>query len=132
LRDREGAVTVREAVDAILLPIVELIEREPVGGVRWMRIYLTFSHTENDSHVVQVGFDPDVARLFFEVAARALGGAPDEGARRRLMIGVLGMLEVLARVDQPSYGRPLGESGLDPDFVEQLAIFTSTGIAGLT
>src|SRR5277367_5643809 len=32
LRDREGAVTVREAVDAILLPIVELIEREPVGG----------------------------------------------------------------------------------------------------
>jgi AcrR family transcriptional regulator len=132
LRDREGAVTVREAVDAVLQPIVELIEHEPVGGVRWMRIYLTLSHTEDPSQVVQVGFDPEVARLFFELAARALGGAPDEGARRRLMIGVLGMLEVLARVDQPSYGRPLSESGLDPDFVEQLAIFTSAGIAGLT
>ena len=99
LRDRNGAVTVREAVDALLLPIVELIEHEPVAGVRWMRIYLTLSHTENPSQIVQVGFDPEVARLFFEVAERALGGAPGKGARHRLMIGVLGMLEVLARVD---------------------------------
>src|SRR5277367_6759977 len=122
LRDREGAVAVREAVDALLLPIVELIEREPVGGVRWMRIYLTLTDADDPSQGVQVGFDPEVARLFFEVAAGTLGGAPQEGTRRRLMIGVLAMLEVLARVDQSSYGRPLRESGLAPDFVEQLAI----------
>jgi AcrR family transcriptional regulator len=132
LRDRKGPVSVREAVDALLLPIVELIEREPVGGVRWMRIYLTLSHTEDASQAVQVGFDPEVAGLFFEVAARALGAAPEEGARRRITIGVLAMLEVLARVDQPRYGRPLRDSGLDADFVEQVAIFTSAGIAGLT
>jgi AcrR family transcriptional regulator len=126
LRDRKSPITIREAVDAVLLPVVELIECEPVGGVRWMRIFSTLTSTEEPSW----GIDPEVAPLFFEVARRALGGAPEDGARRRLTIGILSMLEMLARVDQPSYGRPLGESGLDPVFVEQLAIFTSAGIAG--
>lgn len=131
LRERGDGVTVRETVDAMLQPMVELIEREPVGGVRWMRIYLTLSHSEDSSQLVQVGFDPEVAGLFFEVAHRALGKAADAGSRHRLRIGVLSMLDTLARADQPGYGRPLRETGLDPDFVEQLAIFTSAGIAGL-
>lgn len=126
LRDREGAITIREAVDAVLLPVVELIEREPIGGVRWMRIFSTLSSTEDPSW----GIDPEATHLFFEVTQRALGGTPDDGARRRLMLGLLGALEILSRVDQPSYGRPLRGSRLDPDFVEQLAIFTSAGIAG--
>jgi AcrR family transcriptional regulator len=132
LRDQEGAVTVRETVDAVLMPIVELIEREPLGGVRWMRIFSTLGNTDDPSRVTQVGADPEVVRRLFDVAERAFGGALDDGARRRLTLGMLGMLEVLTRVDQPIYGRPLGESGLDPDFVEQLATFTSAGIAGLT
>jgi AcrR family transcriptional regulator len=132
LRDRSGAVTVREIVDAVLLPIVELIEREPVGGVRWMRVFSTLSQIDDTSGVAQVGVDPQVVRLLFDVADRALGLAPGDGARRRLTLGILSMLEVLTRVDQPIYGRPLRESGLDPDFVEQLAIFTSAGIAGRT
>ncbi|MCX4092406.1 TetR/AcrR family transcriptional regulator [Nocardia sp. alder85J] len=129
LRDRAGAVTVREAVDALLTPIVELIEREPVVGVRWMRVFLTFSQTEDFAHFVP-GFDPGVSRLFTEVTQRALGDAPTAGGRRRVVLGMLSMLETLTRVDQPVYGRPLRESGLDPDFVEQLAVFTSAGIAG--
>jgi AcrR family transcriptional regulator len=128
LRDRKGAITIRQAVDAVLLPVVELIEREPIGGVRWMRIFSTLASTEDPSW----GIDAEVAPLFFEVSRRALGGAPEDGARLRLTLGILSMLEMLARVDQPSYGRPLGESGLDPVFVEQLAIFTSAGIAGRT
>jgi AcrR family transcriptional regulator len=132
LRDRSGAVTVREIVDAVLLPIVELIEREPVGGVRWMRVFSTLSQIDDTSGVAQVGVDPQVVRLLFDVADRALGLAPGDAARRRLTLGILSMLEVLTRVDQPIYGRPLRESGLDPDFVEQLAIFTSAGIAGRT
>jgi AcrR family transcriptional regulator len=128
LRDRKGAITIRQAVDAVLLPVVELIEREPIGGVRWMRIFSTLASTEDPSW----GIDAEVAPLFFEVSRRALSGAPEDGARLRLTLGILSMLEMLARVDQPSYGRPLGESGLDPVFVEQLAIFTSAGIAGRT
>lgn len=108
-----------------MLPIVELIEREPVAGVRWMRIYLTLSSTEDPSW----GIDPEVAHLFFHLAERALG-AVDDGARRRVALGLLGMLETLSRVDQVSHGRPLTSTGLDSDFVEQLAIFTSAGIAG--
>ncbi|CQD09266.1 Bacterial regulatory proteins, tetR family [Mycobacterium lentiflavum] len=132
LHDREGAVTIREAVDTVLLPIVELIEREPVAGVRWMRVFSTLSQTEDPSRVALAGFDPEVIGMLRKVMGRALGGAPDAGARHRIMLGMLGMLEALTRVDRPVYGQPLRESGLDSDFVEQLAIFTSAGIAGRT
>ena len=125
LRDRKGSIAIREAVESLILPIVELIEREPLAGVRWMRIYLTLSSTEDPSW----GIDPEVAHLFFELAGRALGTV-DDGARRRVALGLSGMLETLSRVDQPSYGRPLRKSVLDPDFVEQLIVFTSAGIAG--
>jgi AcrR family transcriptional regulator len=131
LRDRKGPVTIRETVDAVLLPVVELIEREPVGGLRWMRVFSTLSNTENPAQVTSVGIDPDVVRLLFAVAQRALGGTLDDGARHRLLLGVLSMLEVLTRVDQRIYGRPLRGSVVDPEFVEQLAIFTSAGIAGM-
>ena len=130
LRDREGAVSVREAVDAVLLPIVELIEREPIAGVRWMRVFSTLSQSEDPSRVAQAGFDPEVIRLLIEVTERAVGGAPDAGARRRIMLGMHSMVEAFTRADRPVYGQPLRKSGLDPDFVEQLAIFTSAGIAG--
>ncbi|RDH79702.1 TetR/AcrR family transcriptional regulator [Mycolicibacterium moriokaense] len=126
LRDRQGAITIREVVDALMLPIVELIEREPVAGVRWMRIFSTLRSTEDPAW----GIDAAVAGLLFVMAERALGGTLDDGARRRIGLGVLGMLETLSRVDQPSYGKPLGDTGLDPDFVTQLAILTSAGIAG--
>lgn len=132
LHARRGAVSVREAVDTVLLPIVELIEREPVAGVRWMRVFSTLIQTEDPSRVALAGFDPEVIGLLREVMERALGDAADAGARQRIMLGMLGMLEALTRVDRPVYGQPLGESGLDPDFVEQLAVFTSAGIAGRT
>jgi len=130
LRDRPGPVTVREAVEAVMLPIIELIEQEPVGGVRWMRVFSTISRTEDPSHVVQVGFDPEVSSLYFQIAERALGDSCDKGARRRVGLGMLSMLEVLSRVDHAVYGRPLRESGLEPEFIEQLVVFTSAGIVG--
>lgn len=132
LQDRPCAVTVRDAVDAVLLPVVDLIEREPVAGVRWMRVYSTLSQTEDPERVALAGFDSQVIGLLGAVMDRALGGNLDAGGRRRIMLGMLGMLEALARVDRPVYGQPLSDSGLDPDFVEQLAVFTSAGIAGQT
>lgn len=42
------------------------------------------------------------------------------------------MLVVLAGGDLAGYGRPLGEDGLDPAFVEQLAVFTSAGFKAAT
>ena len=40
------------------------------------------------------------------------------------------MLAALAGADLPAYGQPLGPDGLDPAFVEQLAVFTSAGLTG--
>jgi len=125
-----GEVSVRAVVEAVLVPIVELIEREPVGGVRWMRVFSTLSRDDDPTHVVEVGFDPEVARRYFELIERASGVVRDEGVRRRIGLGMLSMLEVLSRVDHPAYGHPLQGDRLDPEFVHQLLIFTSAGIAG--
>jgi AcrR family transcriptional regulator len=125
-----GEVSVRAVVEAVLLPIVELIEREPVGGVRWMRVFSTLSRDDDPTHVVEVGFDPEVARRYFELVEQASGVVRDQGLRRRAELGMLSMLEALSRVDQPIYGLPLRGDRLDPEFVHQLIIFTSAGIAG--
>jgi len=34
----------------------------------------------------------------------------------------------LATADLGGYGRPVGPQGLDPEFVEQLTVFTSSGL----
>ncbi|MEB4211749.1 helix-turn-helix domain-containing protein [Mycobacterium sp. 94-17] len=130
LRDRRGPLTVREAIDAVLMPVVELLEREPISGVRWMRLFSALSTSDDPTDVINSGIDPEVVALLTAVLERALGRQLDEGDRCRMVFGMLGMLELLTRVDRPIYGRPLRQDGLDAEFVEQLAIFTSAGIAG--
>ena len=55
LGNRPGEVSVRAVVEAVLVPIVDLIEREPVGGVRWMRVFSTLSRGDDRTHVVRGG-----------------------------------------------------------------------------
>jgi hypothetical protein len=61
----------------------------------------------------------------------AASAAPlDDGAvELRAPIAMFSMLTALAAAELGGYGRPVGPQGLDPEFVEQLAVFTSSGLA---
>jgi AcrR family transcriptional regulator len=132
VRERLGALqgrddlTTRQLVDAVLLPFVDELNREPVRAVRWMKILVNLALNEDEVVTRELVADVDVTALFLGAAQSIpeLGGAGAE----RAGIAMFSMLTALAGADLGGYGRPIGPDGLDPAYVEQLALFTSGGL----
>ncbi len=124
-------VNTRQLVDAVLFPFVEEINNDPESGVRWLRIVITLAL--NGDEVIAFAIDDqgegfgDIATLFI-TAASAVPNLDAAAIELRAPIGMFSMLTALAAADLGGYGRPTGPKGLDPEFVEQLALFTSYGL----
>jgi len=123
-------LTTRDLVDAVLMPFVDEINHEPANGVRWLRIVMTLALQGDEIIAVEVAGEDqgDITELFTTAAARIEGLDP-KAVELRAPIGMFSMLTALAAADLGGYGRPIGPAGLDPEFVEQLVVFTSSGLA---
>lgn len=119
-------LTTRALVDAVLVPFVEELDREPVRAVRWLKILVNLALNEDEVVTRELVDQVDVTALFLGAAQSiaALQGSAVE----RAGIAMFSMLAALAGADLGGYGRPLGPDGLDPAYVEQLAAFTSGGL----
>lgn len=120
-------LTTRDLVEAVLLPFVDEIARDPDGGVRWLRIVITLALNGDEIIAAQVAGEDDIADLFVGAAA-GVRGLPPNAVELRASIAMFSMLSALATADLGGYGRPVGADGLDPEFVDQLALFTSAGL----
>jgi AcrR family transcriptional regulator len=133
VRERLGAlqgredVTARDLVDAVLVPFVEELNREPVGAVRWLKILVTLALNEDEIVMKELVNEVDVTALFVGAAA-STPGLRNSVVGQRAGIAMFSMLTALAGSDLGGYGRPIGPGGLDPAYVEQLATFTSGGL----
>jgi AcrR family transcriptional regulator len=129
LQDRD-VVTTRDLVEAVLVPFVEEINRDPESGVRWLKIVMTLALNGDDIIAAEVGGaagrGADIAELF--ITASASVPALDGAVELRAPIAMFSMLTALAAADLGGYGRPIGPSGLDAEYVEQLTVFTSSGL----
>ncbi|MFL6060998.1 MAG: TetR/AcrR family transcriptional regulator [Marmoricola sp.] len=124
-------VTTRDLVDSVLVPFVEEINREPESGVRWLRVVITLALNGDDVIALAIadqgqGFG-DIATLFITAASK-VEDLDDAAVELRAPIAMFSMLTALAAADLGGYGRPIGPAGLDPEYVEQLALFTSSGL----
>lgn len=131
LLEMEGAVTTRQVVDAILVPMVELINADPEPGLHWFKVLTQLAQANDEIWVEDVRQAPDLNVLFHDVTIRALPDIETEDVRRRLGIAMFSMFSSLASADLGGLGADprFGPAGLDPRFVEQLARFTAAGIA---
>jgi AcrR family transcriptional regulator len=122
-------LTCRHLVDAVLVPFVDEINRDPVNGVRWLRVVMTLALQGDESIAAEVAGEAggDIAELFIAAAAR-VPGLDAKAVELRAPIGMFSMLTALAGTELGGYGRPIGPAGLDPEFVEELASFTSHGL----
>lgn len=129
LRDLQGRadLTARDLVDAVLVPFVDELNREPVRAVRWLKILVTLALNEDEIVMTELVNDVDVTALFLGAAFSA-PGLSDTVVGQRAGIAMFSMLTALAGADLGGYGRPIGPAGLDPAYVEQLALFTSGGL----
>jgi hypothetical protein len=122
-----GDLTARDLVEAVLLPFVDELDREPVRAVRWLKILVTLALNEDEIVMRELVGQVDVTALFLGAAA-SVPGLGDTVAGQRAGIAMFSMLTALAGADLGGYGRPIGPGGLDPAYVEQLALFTAGGL----
>lgn len=127
LAERDDLVT-RDLVEAVLVPFVEEINTDPTDGISWLKIVITLALNGDDIIAAEiVGDDGDIAELFIAAATKVPGMYPGVG-ELRAPIAMFSMLTALATADLGGYGRPVGPEGLDPEFVEQLTVFTASGL----
>jgi len=127
---RETPPVVRDVIEAILMPFVNMFREDPRGTLRWIKVYTQLALAEDQIWASDLGTDPSITDLFLTAAGRALPEINDEKVLRRVGIAMYSMITILAGTDLPAYGQPLGPDGLDPDWVEQLVIFTTAGLQG--
>jgi hypothetical protein len=111
----------------VLIPFVEELDREPVRAVRWLKILVTLALNEDEIVTGELVNGVDVTALFLG-AASSVPTLRDALVGQRAGIAMFSMLTALAGADLGGYGRPIGPAGLDPAYVEQLALFTSGGL----
>ena len=130
LIQREAPPTVRDVVEAILVPFVDLLGADPRGVLLWIKVFAQLALTEDQIWADELGTDPSITDLFLAALDRALPDTGDEKVLRRAGIAMYSMVTILASTDRTAYGQPLGPDGLDPDWVEQLVVFTAAGLQG--
>lgn len=130
LAEQERTPSVRDVVEAILNPFVTLLRDDPRGALCWIKVFTQLALTEDQLWTDELGTDPNIADLFVSAAARALPELGDEKVQRRAGIAMYSMITILASADRTAYGKPLTAAGLDPDWLEQLIIFTTAGMEG--
>ena len=123
-------VTTRDVVDAVLLPMIEMIKAEPQAGLCWMKVITQLANTRDTAWADLNDGDPSAYELFEAAATRALHHYPNEAVQFRLGIAMYSMLGSLASADQGEPTGKIGPAGLNPVFVEELARFTASGLGG--
>ncbi|ORA34498.1 TetR/AcrR family transcriptional regulator [Mycobacterium aquaticum] len=129
LINSEQNVGVDAVIAAVLEPLIEVVDGDPVGGFLWLRIFSDLALTGSPVWRRAISAETDLARLYIAAAGRAMPDLSDAEVNTRTLIALYSALAVLANADLEAFGRPLGPTGLDPLFVQQLLLFTSAGLA---
>ncbi|MGO4258960.1 TetR/AcrR family transcriptional regulator [Marmoricola sp. RAF53] len=139
IRRRCGAIleaeapAVRDLVDAILVPLTEMINEDPGGALAWLKTYSWLAQVQDPAYLDLVRTEPRVDRLFLRAMERVLGhGRPlPPAVQRRGGIALFSIMQALSRADTSGFGSgALVDGALDPEYVEQLGIFATAGLIG--
>lgn len=125
----KGTVTARDVVDAVVDPMVRVINTDPGGGFHWFKLLTQLAQVNDPIWLEEVTREPDLRGMLWSATTRALPDADPAVLQVRLAIALHGILMTLAFADRALVVPRVGEAGLDPAFVDQLARFTAAGIA---
>ncbi len=126
----EGELATRDVVDAVLVPLVAMIDADPDGGLAWVKVVTQLANNRDVAWADLADGGPSASELFHSAAVRALPRYASTAVQFRLGIAMFSMLGSLAGADQGKPAGKFGPAGLDPVFVEELGRFTAAGLAG--
>ncbi|MDH6198631.1 AcrR family transcriptional regulator [Mycobacterium frederiksbergense] len=123
-------IGVRDVVAALVAPYVRLLDEDPVGGLRWLKVMNQLALDGDQIWVDQLAGTPSLPELYFAAAGRVVPDIRTEEGQQRSTIAIFSMIGALASSDLSLYGRPLSATGLDRGWLDQLIQFTSGGLRG--
>jgi AcrR family transcriptional regulator len=119
-------VNIEDVVEAVVIPFADMLNVDPRGGLRWMKIFATLALSEDEIWAGRLG---DTVEAYLAAAGKALPDVASEQARTRARIAMFSVINALACSDRAAYGSPLRADGLDDRWVAQLVAYTSAGLA---
>jgi AcrR family transcriptional regulator len=134
--------TAEDVVRLLAVPFYELLQREPIGGRRWLTIIANLVATGNEQ-VYQVGFGPgSVQQRINACAAAAYPEQPGDFVAARWLMASTTLLQLLAGSagglplpassaepgDEPG---PSADRILTPDEFATIVTFVATGFDGV-
>lgn len=123
-------IGVCDVVEALVAPYVKLLDEDPVGGLRWLKVMNQLALDEDQIWLDQLAGTPSLPELFFAAAGRAVPDIQTREGQQRSTIAIFAMIGALASSDLALYGQPLGPGGLDRGWVNELVRFTGSGLRG--
>ena len=124
--------TVRALVDAIAIPYRELLERDPVGGVRWYRLVARLVLSQ-DPRLSRFTAGPEgLDARFLRAYCRAFPDVPAHTLEAGWRIAITTLIQMLGNSDTRLM-RAVGESGGDVTkaYGDMLVEFVASGFASL-
>ena len=120
LAARQASPTATELVEAIALPYLELLERDPVRGLRWVKItaQLTVSNADELAALY-----PGPSAAVLTQLRRAFPDVPEDRVLLRWSVATRTLSQMLSHADQ-------GATGLR-EYVAELVNFVAGGLAAL-
>jgi AcrR family transcriptional regulator len=126
----ENPPSVRSLVEASVVPYVEILAEDTVGGLRWIKVFTSVVFSQDPIRAEAITATPEIAVRFARLLRQALPHLSRSDLRRRVGIAFYGMLSAMGNVDLPAYGSELDRHGVTPAFVDQLVVFTTNGLLG--
>jgi len=124
----EDPPTVRSLVEASIVPYLEILAADPVGGLRWIKVFSSVVFSQDPIRAEAIAATPEVAVRFARLLRAALPDVPQPVLGRRVRIAFYGLLSAIGNVDLPAYGAELRADGVSPPFVDALVTFTTYGL----
>ena len=118
-----------DLVRAILDPYVAVVSREPVGGLRWVKMFTALAMRQHPIWVSMVEEEPHLGDLVDAILARAVPDLTPGVLRARAAIAVFSVVTGVAQADLPAYGAQVGPDGLNAAFVDELVAFAVAGLS---
>ena len=120
----------QELIRAIMIPHVELLRRDPVGGLRWLRIEARLMLGQ-DPHLIQSGYlPPGMRERLWRLMRRGYPGVPDALRRTSWYICTATLLQMLGNSDvRIAHAPPESWSEAMTTYVDILTKFAASGFA---
>lgn len=132
LEETGGKPTARDLIRAVLIPHVELLQRDPVGGLHWIRITARLMLGQ-DPHLLHSAYlPPGMRERLWRLMHRGYPNVPGELLRTSWYICAATLLQMLGNSDvRIAQASAASWSGAMSVYVDILTTFAASGFAAV-